>query len=305
MTRRRWRALVCLVAVVGVGGCRAGLERRGGDTAPAASQQVARGAVLYAAYCGGCHGFDGRGDGPVARTLNLAPTDLRAPRLLADVSDAELIDRIKNGTPLATRPTRSAFAEERQLVALTTYVGALSSHDWPRARAGRIVYDRACGTCHGAYGTGEGVIGGLLKRPPANLQTAAVRYTDPALAAVVRQGAGTMPPMGDMLDPSEVRAVVAYVRLLSPGYRVYDTYCAGCHGDDGRGVHPEDRLAPAVAAPAIDPASLGALTEAERRARILHMFRREQGLMPHFRDILSDQELGDVVAFLRSRIAQR
>ena len=26
-----------------------------------------------------------------------------------------------------------------------------------------------------------------------------------------------------------------FVRLLSPGYGVYSFYCAGCHGDDGRG----------------------------------------------------------------------
>jgi mono/diheme cytochrome c family protein len=299
--------MACLVVAVGLGACRAALERPGGTgrggAGAAPSQQVARGAVLYAAYCGGCHGVDGRGDGPVARTLNLAPTSLRAPRLLA-VSDTELIDRIRSGTPLVTRPGRSAFVEERQVTALGTYVGALAGHDWPRARAGRLVYDRACGVCHGAYGTGEGVIGWLLKRPPANLQTAALRYTDPALAAVVRQGVGAMMPMGDMLDPGEVRAVVAYVRLLSPGYRLYDTYCAGCHGDDGRGVDPEDRLSPATAAPAIDPASLAALGEGERRNRILHMFRREQGLMPHFRDVLSGEELTDVVAFLRSRIAQ-
>jgi mono/diheme cytochrome c family protein len=31
---------------------------------------------LYASYCAGCHGRDGKGDGPVARALNTPPTDL-------------------------------------------------------------------------------------------------------------------------------------------------------------------------------------------------------------------------------------
>ncbi len=50
--------------------------------------------------------------------------------------------------------------------------------------------------------------------------------------------------------------------LLSPserseaGYRLYDTYCAACHGDDGRGVHPEDLLPPATKAPVIGAATV-------------------------------------------------
>lgn len=30
---------------------------------------------LYAAYCAGCHGRDGKGDGPVARALKIPPAD--------------------------------------------------------------------------------------------------------------------------------------------------------------------------------------------------------------------------------------
>jgi mono/diheme cytochrome c family protein len=302
---RRRLVLACLAALA-LTACRPlrATLHEGPDAGTAAARDaVARGSTLYAAYCGGCHGADGRGDGPVARALALVATDLRTPGLVAGASDAALIDRIRSGTPLAGRARWSAVLEERQVAALMDYVAQLSSHDWARVRAGRVVYDMACSACHGAYGTGEGVLGGFLALPPASLPRAVARYSDPALAGVVRMGVAGMPAMGDVLAPAEVRAVVAYLRLLSPGQRTYDLYCAGCHGDDGRGVHAEDLLAPAVAAPPIDPASLAPLDETRRRERILHMLRREQGMMPHFRDVVTDAELADIVAYLRRHVA--
>lgn len=270
-------------------------------TGSAAAQDtgLARGSALYAGYCGGCHGPDGRGDGPVARALRLRPTDLRTPGLLTGVSDAEIAARVLHGDPLRTAPHGSAFATERQVTALVEFVRAIDAHPWERVRAGRVIYQNACAACHGVYGTGQGVIGTWFGRAPADLPTATLRYTDPTLIGVIRDGMGGMPPMGDLLDPGEMRALVAYVRVLSPGYRLYDTYCASCHGDDGRGVDAEDALAPAVAGPALDPANLARLQPAARREKVLHMFERERGLMPHFRDILDNAQLADIIAYLR------
>ncbi len=42
---------------------------------------IARGARLFAQNCVGCHGATGRGDGPLARTLDIPPADLTAPHL--------------------------------------------------------------------------------------------------------------------------------------------------------------------------------------------------------------------------------
>jgi putative copper export protein/mono/diheme cytochrome c family protein len=44
-----------------------------------AATAIAHGARLFAADCAACHGADGRGDGPAARALPLAPADLTAP----------------------------------------------------------------------------------------------------------------------------------------------------------------------------------------------------------------------------------
>lgn len=41
-----------------------------------AQERVERGRRSYATYCASCHGKEGRGDGPVAPDLKVAPTDL-------------------------------------------------------------------------------------------------------------------------------------------------------------------------------------------------------------------------------------
>jgi mono/diheme cytochrome c family protein len=109
-----------------------------------------------------------------------------------------------------------------------------------------------------------------------------------------------MPPLIGGFDPVEERALVAYVRHLSEGYAIYDFYCAMCHGDDGRGVHAEDLLAPTEAAPPLARARLVRLGERERRAKLAHMLRREEGSMPHFRGILDDDRLRDIIVYLRT-----
>ncbi len=295
MLRRPLTAVVLLATIVSVS-CRiavpGGAGRRRAAEDPRA---LVRGAVLYEGYCAGCHGADGRGDGPVAGVLNLRPTDLRAPEVLGGASDEQVIERLLHGTPLRTSAAPEGIGEERQLAALERYVQGLSQRDASAIRAGRLVFERQCAACHGVYGEGMGVI--MPDRPLPDLHKAQLRLTDRALASVIRKGIGEMP--ASELGSAELQAVIAYLRVLSPGYRLYGTYCAACHGDDGRGVHPEDLLPPAITAPSIDSAHLAALSPAERRTRMLHMFRRERGLMPHFREILGPDELRDILAYLR------
>jgi len=260
---------------------------------------VARGAVLYAAYCAGCHGARGHGDGPVAQVLDLTPTNLRTPGFDQGASDQELVDRLLQGTLLRSSPRRNAVAEGLETEAIAAYLPTLSSSNWDLLRSGRLVFEGACAPCHGAYGHGEGVIGATNDPPPANLYTARERYTDAALEAIAINGVGAMPAMADTFDPGELRAVIAYVRHLSKGYRLYDTYCAACHGDDGRGVHPEDLLPPAIPAPRLGAETVARLGPKATRTELLHMLRRESGRMPHFRDTLNEARLRDVVAYLR------
>ncbi len=71
-TRAGWAAALVVVA--------GGLVPADAD--PAADDKAARGAELYRVYCRSCHGDRGRGDGPTASELQVAPADLT--RLAAD-----------------------------------------------------------------------------------------------------------------------------------------------------------------------------------------------------------------------------
>ena len=48
---------------------------------PAMAGAESAGRVLYTTYCASCHGVDGRGSGPVAGSLVVRPSDLRAKSL--------------------------------------------------------------------------------------------------------------------------------------------------------------------------------------------------------------------------------
>ncbi len=61
-----------------------------------ASASIAEGASLYAVQCAGCHGAEGRGDGPLARGLAVPPADLTAAHLWAH-SDGELFWWLSHG----------------------------------------------------------------------------------------------------------------------------------------------------------------------------------------------------------------
>lgn len=60
-----------------------------------ASLRLRAGSEIYAARCASCHGPRGRGDGPHARLLGGAPTDLGPA--LRDKSDRALLDTVRAG----------------------------------------------------------------------------------------------------------------------------------------------------------------------------------------------------------------
>lgn len=297
-------ALLLAAASVAVVGCRPRPAAAPAEVQPTipdtgAGGTIARGSVIYAAYCAGCHGVDGMGGGPVATMLGLHAANLRSPALQA-LSDDALVARVLTGEPLDIPDRRNPVSEDLQVDALVAYVPTLGQQNWEQLRVGRVVYESECAPCHGVYGYGEGALAGLTVRRPADLQDARRRYTDAALAEVAEQGIGAMPPSDVTFAPVEQRALVAYVRHLSRGYRLYDTYCAGCHGDDGAGLPAEDVMLPAVQAPPLRGDTLARLSPGELRTQVQHMLARERGRMPHFRGVLDAPELHAVFAYLRT-----
>ena len=89
---------------------------------------VATGERVYVTNCVQCHGPDGRGDGPAAGELAIAPTDFRAQRPTMDRSLRALRDGIR-GTRMASWTGR---LNESEIVAVAAYVRTFFESDGGR-----------------------------------------------------------------------------------------------------------------------------------------------------------------------------
>jgi putative copper resistance protein D len=95
-----WIAALC------VAGCPAGLWLLAGATVaqdlvnpvPRTQESMARGLELYGQHCAICHGVQGRGDGPLARTMVPRPSDFRF-HMTEGHTEAQLFEWITNGVP--------------------------------------------------------------------------------------------------------------------------------------------------------------------------------------------------------------
>jgi mono/diheme cytochrome c family protein len=166
------------------------------------------------------------------------------------------------------RPVEVWQPEARVYADLTWPPGVDLPGDAP---VGRRIYAQRCAVCHGPDGRGNGPAAPSLIPRPVDFVRGQFKYkstpgdqppTDDDLVRVVSDGlqASAMPYFRDLLTPGEIRAVVAYVKGLSPAFagaapaavlvpprvppaatslaRGRDLYvavgCGSCHGSDGR-----------------------------------------------------------------------
>jgi cytochrome c oxidase cbb3-type subunit 2 len=148
---------------------------------PASADQVARGKIVYARRCAGCHGVDGDGNGPAATFLEPRPRDFtlgvfkfRSTPSGSLPTDGDLYRTITRGVRGTAMPTWHELPEKDRL-AVITYVKTFSPRwrdervdvpvplpDPPGATAdllqrGKALYGEAkCGECHGEHGKGDG-----------------------------------------------------------------------------------------------------------------------------------------------------
>jgi cytochrome c oxidase cbb3-type subunit 2 len=211
----------------------------------------------------------------------------------------------------------------------------------PTAR-GKAVYDAHCVTCHGSDGKGDGPAATLLVPHPRDFTSGRYKIrstetgslpTDDDLLRSVRQGlSGTaMPAWQSILPDDDIRAVVGYIKSLSPrfaaespepvalstetpsspestarGARVYATLqCGKCHGDDGRGTgaaatsFEDDWGYPLLAANLTEPWTFrGGGTAAD----IYMRFRAGMSgtPMPSYKGTATDSELWDLAHYVAS-----
>jgi putative copper resistance protein D len=81
---------------------------------------IVRGAALYASNCAGCHGPEGRGDGPAGRALSVRPTDLTAHA--ARHAEGDLFWWIAHGIPGTPMPGFAPVLEETDLWTLIQFL---------------------------------------------------------------------------------------------------------------------------------------------------------------------------------------
>jgi cytochrome c oxidase cbb3-type subunit 2 len=155
-------------------------------------------------------------------------------------------------------------------IALASTTSAAAQNN---VQTGKRVYDAHCVECHGRNGRGDGPSAALVVPRPLDFTSGKYKIrstetgslpTDDDLIASVSNGlpGSSMPAWGRLLKPDDIRAVVAYLKSLTPrftnettrpvalgaptppspesvarGKGVYEKLqCAACHGTDGRGT---------------------------------------------------------------------
>lgn len=207
-----------------------------------------RGLHVYQAYCVGCHGENGNGDGPVAgklfRDFGVRPSDLSAAWFHDSTSNEKLKAAIAGGGKAVHRtefmPAWGAALSDRQLDDLVAYLRELEpkAHEISAAivpvgdelELGRVLYTLRCLACHGSQGRGDGpfleglTLGGstLVKLPDFSdydflrprsdqsfIDVLAMGIAHSGLLSSTEQGWWDRP-----LDPEELQALFFYIRSL-------------------------------------------------------------------------------------------
>jgi len=186
---------------------------------------------LYVSYCQLCHGTSGKGDGPLAKEMQISPADLtttvrsRSDTILMKIITGEgrqtITGRDRHNLLSDAMPEWKAIFSEAQLKALIAYLRFLSNtrHDlMGDPEVGLQLYQKYCQVCHGVEGDGDGIMTKLLGITPMDHTNPNETnlYDNEQLVKSILDGEGKfMPAWRGILSQSDVEALVSYIRLLS------------------------------------------------------------------------------------------
>jgi cbb3-type cytochrome oxidase subunit 1/mono/diheme cytochrome c family protein len=214
--RDRWARMALDAPLLNAHPARA--RPRGDAPTLAAASSPDTGPGLWTSHCAGCHGEQGRGDGPAAGWLRPKPTNLSAH----DYSSARLADVLWNGVSGTAMPAWRDHPPE-SLGALAEVVRRLSATDDvaiaspQQLNLGARVYEIHCTECHGSDGSGTGFAASELPIAPTDFRGQRATWSESV--RVLRNGIeGTsMAPWTGRLTDEEIAAVAHFVRTLYDG----------------------------------------------------------------------------------------
>ncbi|MFQ6000597.1 MAG: c-type cytochrome, partial [Anaerolineae bacterium] len=204
---------------------------------PTPTPLVGDGATLWARFCAGCHGPDGRGTPDVELKLN-------SRRFLLLNDDEAIRQVVVEGRPDRGMPVFGDLLSAAEIDALVSFVREWEAGAPRRELGGATLFARYCAFCHGASGEGgrdPNNPGRVV--PPLNSVEYLSAKDDQFLREVILEGRPEvgMPPWRDVLTDAELSRLIAFMRgwQVSPaelsGEELFARYCAACHGSAGEG----------------------------------------------------------------------
>lgn len=286
---------------------------------PAQPPSAARGQEIYAENCAQCHGPDGTGEVPGSRNFQ----DLDYIR---GETPADFYTAVTEGRGEMPSYRERLSSDERWDVVL--FVWRIPTTN-ASLELGREIYGADCATCHGEDGSGE-LLGSADFTDLREMDNLAPRD----LYLTVTQGRGSMPAWQSQLSQDERWAVIDYLRTFSydpeledevaapqptqadetaeasicptdlsnpfaaddapaiqAGQGIYQARCAACHGEDAGGGLP--------GTPDFTNAEVSDDLGTDP-GRYYCSVSEGLGTMPGFGSALSEQEIWQVLLYLRS-----
>ncbi|MCA9557197.1 MAG: c-type cytochrome, partial [Myxococcales bacterium] len=185
----------------------------GGGAAPGGAPSTSEGEALYTQYCLVCHGPEGAGAPPYPGSIQ---------------GHADLWPVIRDGMGEMPAFPQLTVGDAAAIEAWLAILVADAAPPTPRD-----VYATECAACHGANGEGA-QRGPQIRNPVVPYATWVVRNGRPGSGY-----ADAMPPYGeDELTPGELDEILGWLSAMpkpADGAGLFRTFCANCHGANGRG----------------------------------------------------------------------
>lgn len=182
-----------------------------------------RGATLYAEFCASCHGRYGRGDGPLAGSLQIPLPNFSDSAWLGGRSDDQIVARLTSA-PHAPMAIATLF-EEAVLRDAVAYIRRLSVPGKNVSLLqGRDIYNATCWVCHGENGDGKGPATRKFPDPQPRDFTSpdfVIEGREDEIARTIAlgpeaafHGSPQMPAWGSQLSPQQIRDVIEYLKTF-------------------------------------------------------------------------------------------